>query len=189
MVSGYQVSVTGNATEVLSAQVEAHKEKLDADFKAKTKTWSTSESEYQAVQEQVRKNQAKLDSANRKMGGSSYNPDGTLGYLLGYEHVSHLRPASEIIREIHRVLSTDLLTLRQNRIEILLQELNDSFDFDMLSKREGVDPNHLTTNISASRTALRLLNRKGGIPLTKSDVIRQTVSRNFLFSYLALKTI
>ena len=162
-MAGYQVAVVGNPTEVMSARIEAHKEKLDQDFRDKTKAWTTSESEYQSVRETVRKNQSKIDSANQKMGGSSFNHDGTLGYLVGYENLSHLRPADEILRELHRYLARDLLTLRQNRVELLLQELNDSYDFDMMSRRHNGDNRDLVTNINASRTALRILNRRGGL--------------------------
>ena len=159
---------------MLSAQVEAHKNFLETEFTARTKAWTTAENDYQAVNDQVRKTQNKLDTANRKMGGSSFNTDGTLGYLCGYENQSHLRPAADIIRELHRMLTADMMQLRQNRVEILLQELNDTYDFDMLSTPTGSN-SHLVTNISASRTALRLLTRRGGIPLSKTDIVRQVV--------------
>ena len=174
-MSHYKVSVTGDSTEVLSAQVEAHKNFLETEFNSRTKAWTSAENDYQAVNDQVLKTQTKLDTINRKMGGSSFNNDGTLGYLCGYENQSHLRPASDIIRELHRMLVSDMMQLRQNRVEILLQELNDTYDYDMLANPPGSN-SHLVTNVSASRAALRLLTRRGGIPLSKSDIIRHVVS-------------
>ena len=174
-MSHHKVTAVGDSTEVLSAQVEAHKNFLESEFQVRTKVWTSAENDYQAVNDQVRKTQNKLDTANRKMGGSSFNTDGTLGFLCGYENQSHLRPAADIIRELHRMLVSDMMQLRQNRVELLLQELNDTYDYDMLSQ-PATSNSHLVTNISASRAALRLLTRRGGIPLSKGDIIRQVVS-------------
>ena len=68
-----------------------------------------------------------------------------------------------------------MLKLRQSRLEILLQELNDAFDFQVASGQDG-DSAALRTNMAASRSVLNLLCRRGGPNLTKSEIIRKVVS-------------
>ena len=68
-----------------------------------------------------------------------------------------------------------MLKLRQSRLEILLQELNDAFDFQVASGQDG-DSAALRTNMAASRSVLNLLCRRGGPSLTKSEIIRKVVS-------------
>ena len=108
------------------------------------------------------------------MGGSSYNQDGSLSYFVGYDDVSHLRSPPEILRDLHRYLASDMLKLRQARLEILLQELGDSFDYEVASGRGG--DSRVVTNMSACRSVLSMLTRRGGMVLNKAEIVRKLVS-------------
>ena len=126
--------------------------------------------------DQVRKYQERLDNASRKLGGSSFNADGSLNYFVGYSDVSHLRSPLEIVRDLHKYMSIDMLKLRQGRLELLLQELNDSFDHEVASGNDVNNP-ALRTNMSASRSVLNLLRRVGGPNLTKAEIIHKAVRK------------
>ena len=158
-----------------SAKIEAHRAALDKDYNTKNTAWNTALSSYQSSSEQVSKVQARIDNASRKMGGSSYNADGSLSYFVGYESESHHRSPRDICRDLHRYICTDMLKLRQNRVETILQELSDSFDFEVASGRGQQEPG-LVTNMSATKSVLNLLVRRGGLTLTKGEIIRQLVS-------------
>ena len=173
-VSHHQVDVTGDATEITSAKIKAHKAYLEKEFTTKTADWTSALSQYQSSSDQVTKIQSKIDNAARKLGGSSYNQDGSLSFFVGYDDVSHLRSPPEILRDLHRYLATDMLKLRQARLEILLQELGDSFDYEVASGR-GNDA-RVVTNMSACRSVLSLLTRRGGMVLNKAEIVRKLVS-------------
>ena len=69
-----------------------------------------------------------------------------------------------------------MLRLKQSRLELLLQELNDAFDHEVVSG-SGADDSALRTNMSASRSVLNLLRRVGGLNLTKNEIVRKAVSK------------
>ena len=151
---------------------------MEKTFSTKSDAFSSAQTKYQSASDQVRKYQDRLENASRKLGGSSFNADGSLNYFVGYNDVSHLRSPLEIVRDLHKYLSTDMLRLRQGRIEYLLQELNDAFDYEVASGND-IDNPALRTNMSASRSVLNLLRRVGGVQLTKSEIIRKAVSPFF----------
>ena len=153
---------------------------MEKTFSTKSDAFSSAQTKYQSASDQVRKYQDRLENASRKLGGSSFNADGSLNYFVGYNDVSHLRSPLEIVRDLHKYLSTDMLRLRQGRIEYLLQELNDAFDYEVASGND-IDNPALRTNMSASRSVLNLLRRVGGVQLTKSEIIRKAVSPFSLF--------
>ena len=173
-VAHYNVNSTGDTIKDNSARIDAHRATLDEDYKTKTATWSANLTQYQSSCDQVTKIQNRLDTASRKMGASAFNTDGSLAYFVGYENMSHLRSPPDILRDIHRYLAHDMLRLRQSRIEILLQELCDSYDYEVASGRS--DQPGVVTNLSASRSVLNLLTRRGGMTLTKSEIVRRLVS-------------
>ena len=176
-MSHHQVEAGDDVTAITSARIQAHKVFLEKDFNTKTSEWTNALNQYQSSNDQVTKIQAKIDNASRKLGGSSYNQDGSLSYFVGYDDVSHLRSPPEILRDLHRYLATDMLKLRQARLEILLQELGDSFDYEVASGR-GNDP-RVVTNLSACRSVLSLLTRRGGMVLNKAEIVRKLVSFDF----------
>ena len=153
---------------------------MDKDYTAKTNAWNSALTLYQNSSDQVSKVQARIDNASRKMGGSSYNADGSLSYFVGYESVSHHRSPLDILRDLHRYVCNNMLKLQQNRIEMILQELSDSFDFEVASGRAAQDPG-LVTNMSATKTVLNQLVRRGGLTLTKAEIVRQLVSKKGSF--------
>ena len=147
---------------------------MEKDFSVKSDAFSTAQSKYQSAADQVRKYQDRLDAASRKLGGNSFNADGSLNFFVGYSNVSHLRSPLEITRDLHKYLSSDMLRLKQGRLELLLQELNDAFDHEANSTTATSDT-ALRTNMSASRSVLNLLRRVGGPNLTKSEIVRKAV--------------
>ena len=173
-VSEYAVTSTGDVNRDISAQIDAHRAALEKDFATKSDAFSSAQSKYQSAADQVRKYQDRLDSASRKLGGSSFNADGSLNYFVGYSDVSHLRSPLEITRDLHRYLCSDMLRLKQGRLELLLQELNDAFDHEVDTRRDAND-SALRTNMSASRSVLNLLRRVGGPNLTKNEIVRKAV--------------
>ena len=160
-------------------RIDAHRAALEKDYNTKSDTFSGAQSKYQSVADQVRKYQDRLDAASRKLGGNSFNADGSLNYFVGYSDVSHLRSPLEIVRDLHKTLTTEMLRLRQSRLELLLQELNDAFDHEVDSGNDVNNP-ALRTNMAASRSVLNLLRRVGGPNLTKSEIVRKAVRRFFV---------
>ena len=173
-VAHYEVTITGDDIKDNSARIDAHRDHLEEEYKAKTATWSSNLAQYQSSCDHVTKIENRLDTANRKMGASAFNTDGSLAFFVGYEDMSHLRSPPEILRDLHRYLATDMLKLRQARVEILLQELCDSYDYEVASGRSN-QPG-LVTNLSACRSVLNLLTRRGGMTLSKSEIVRRLVS-------------
>ena len=174
-MSKYTVTSTGDVNRDISAQIDAHRAALEKDFSTKSDAFSSAQSKYQSAADQVRKYQDRLDSASRKLGGSSFNADGSLNFFVGYSDVSHHRTPLEITRDLHRYLASDMLRLKQGRLELLLQELNDAFDHEAATRKDATNDSALRTNMSASRNVLNLLRRVGGPSLTKAEIIRKAV--------------
>ena len=152
---------------------------MEKTYNEKSEAFSTAQTRYINASDQVKKNQDRVEAASRRLGGSSFNSDGSLNYFVGYGDVSHLRSVTEIVRDLHRYLGSDMLKLRQNRLEIILQELNDAFDFEVSSGHDGED-SALRTNMAASRSVFNLLRRCGGPNLTKSEIVRKAVCPKIL---------
>ena len=161
---------------------------MEKEYNEKSEVFSTAQTRYQNAADQVKKNNERVEAASRRLGGSSFNADGSLNYFVGYGDMSHLRSPPEIVRDLHRYLGSDMLKLRQNRLEIMLQELNDAFDFEVSAGRDG-DDSVLRTNMAASRSVFNLLRRCGGPNLTKSEIVRKAVSTKTFDSIIFKKFI
>ena len=138
---------------------------------------------FQVAEESLRKYEQKADAHKRLTGQSNYNPDGSMSFLSGFQGESHLRPQSEIIRELQRHCLIDMLKLRQFRIESLLQEFCDTCNHELLTGVTGDDPqkaDNLRRNLWSIQSIISQLRRNAAAPLSKSDVIRKVVSSNEL---------
>lgn len=137
-------------------------------------------SKHQASSDQLAKMESKADKQRRAQGQTCYNQDGSLSFLTGYGNESHLRQPLEIIKELQRYIETDMLRLRQNKVETLLVEFIGSLNHDMLVGKYAAGTREffqLKQNLWAAQNAhLQLTRRQSGLYHSKADVVRKMVS-------------
>ena len=124
-----------SATAILSAKVEAHRAYLEKEYQTKSDLWQGALARHQSAQDQTNKYEQKVDKQQRAQGQNCFNSDGSLNFLSGYSGESHLRSPLEIIKELLRYIESDMLRLRQGRVETLLFEFIDSMNNDVLCGR------------------------------------------------------
>ena len=150
---------------------------------AKSESWSSALAKYQAAEAELKKYEQKVDATKRLTGQSNYNPDGSMAFLSGFQGESHLRQQSDIIRELQRYVLSEMLKLRQNKIESLLQEIVDVCNHELLVGVHRDEPqknDNMRRNLWSIQSILGQLRRHAGACLSKSDVVRKIVSFNFL---------
>ena len=152
---------------------------MEKDYQTKSDSWSSALTKFQAAEEGLKKYELKADAHKRLTGQSNYNPDGSMAFLSGFVGESHLRPQSDIIRELQRYCLMDMLKLRQFRIENLLQEFCDTCNHELLTGVHQDDPvksDNLRRNLWSIQNIIGHLRRNTAAPLSKTDVIRKVVS-------------
>ena len=166
--------------DVVAAKINAYRDHLEKTAKAKSKLWQTAMSEHQSASDQMAKNESKADKQKRAQGQTCFNSDGTLSFLSGYGNESHLREPLEVVKELQRYIETDMLKLRQNKVEALLVEFIGSMNHDMLTGKfpDGTrELFQLRQNLWAAQNAhLALTRRLNGITLSKAEIVRKMVS-------------
>lgn len=166
--------------DITAAKINAYRDHLDKTAKAKSKLWQSAMAEHQSSSDQLAKQESKADKQKRAQGQTCFNSDGTLSFLSGYGSESHLRDPLEVIKELQRYIETDMLRLRQNKVEALLTEFISSMNHDMLVGKYADGTRELfqlRQNLWAAQNAhLALTKRLNGIILSKADVVRKMVS-------------
>ena len=162
-----------------SKKIESYRAKLEAAYQSKSDAWSSAHSKFQTASDQLARYEKKADQQRRQQGHSPYNADGSMSFLGGFERESHLRQPIEIVRDLGKYILSEMLKMRQSRVEALLLELTEALNYDLLTGRypEGSkELCHLRRNAWAAQNALSSLNNRIGVPLSKADIVRKLVS-------------
>ena len=191
MVKFRKVTLGSDAspTEILSAQVEAHRSELEKTYLAKSDTWQGAHSKLQAAQDQQNKYDQRVNNQKRAQGINSFNSDGSMSFLSGFSSESHLRQPIEVIRELLRYIESDMLKLRQSRIEGLLTEFIESMNHDILIGKyiEGSSEIfQLRQNLWAAQSVSVSLNRRHGLLNNKAELVRKMVSWTYSLALIKL---
>ena len=182
LVNDQDVTTVSGSTprDIIAAKVDAYRDHLEKSMKTLSDKWQNSMSKHQTASDQLLKFETKTDQQRRAQGQTCFNRDGTLSFLSGYGNESHLREPLEVIKELQRYIETDMLRLRQNRVETLLTEFIGSMNHEVLVGKHAANSREafqLKQNLWAAQNAhLALTKRHTGIILSKAEVVKKMVS-------------
>ena len=178
-----EVAAGTPATKVMAVKVDTHRKALEKEYLGKSDLWTSAYTKSQSAQDQKTRYETKVDKQKRALGQTCFNQDGTLSFLSGFGNQSHLRQPLEIIRELLRYVETEMLKLRQNRVESLLIEFVESLNHDLLVGRHTVGSREyfeLRQNLWAAQSVQASLTRRQGLVLSKADLTRKMVRIDLL---------
>jgi len=176
-VSHHTVEGDPKSKETIAKKIDLHKAWMEKEYTSKAEIWSTSHTKHQQCLEAYTRAEAKKDLQKNKIGQSAISTSGQMSFLTGFSDESHHREQKIIIQELQRYVVTELLRLRQSRVEELLKEFCDSGTYLITTGKhspDSVEYRGLMANMwNVNSVRESLTSRRFGPSQTKAELARR----------------